>query len=174
MTPPWPRVISMPPDIGSLIGRRPGGGGAAVRGTPPALVLRADTMAVRDALAVLVDQLGSEGMGLEELGAVELVLAETLNNIVEHAYGGHDAGEIQLWWTFGTGSVHFRIADSGAAMPLGKLPLCDSAKAIDHAALVPEGGFGWFLITGLARNIIYRRERGYNVLTFRMVVGESV
>jgi len=150
----------------------PGPGGQAVRGEAPALVLRAEAMAVRDALARVIDQLRGQGLGVEELGSVELVLAEALNNIVEHAYGDM-GGEIQLWWTLGPRGLQVRIADHGAAMPDGKAPLTFGQCAVDHAAIVPEGGFGWFLITGLAHNIVYRRESGINILTFRVIVGDA-
>lgn len=146
-------------------------GRLSVRGAPPALVLAADPFSVREALEVVIGQLRDLGLELEELGAVELVLAEVMNNVIEHAYDGQDGGEIQLWWTLGRGGLHVRIADSGRQMPDGKVPLAMDSGAEAHAALVPEGGFGWFLIAGLARNVVYRRERGVNILTFRMVVG---
>lgn len=149
-----------------------GGIETRVRGAAPALVLQADPMAVREALHTVIAELETHELDVEELGSVELVLAETLNNIVEHAYGGDPDGEIQLWWTIGSSGLHVRIADTGAPIPDGKAPVTGGAqRAADHAALVPEGGFGWFLISGLAHNIIYRREQGMNVLTFRMVVG---
>ncbi|WP_375174142.1 ATP-binding protein [Pseudooceanicola sp.] len=151
-----------------------GQGRLAVRGEPPALVLRADSIAVRQALAQVVAQLADQGLTIEELGSVELVLAEALNNIVEHAYAGEPGGEIQLWWTLSPRGLHVRIADSGREMPDGRMPLNLGKCAADHAAIVPEGGFGWFLIAGLARNIVYRREGGVNILTFRMIVGEPV
>lgn len=143
----------------------------AVRGTAPALILRADRFAVRDALAIVVDVLRSDQLTEEELGAVELVLAEVLNNVVEHAYRGAEGEEIQLWWTLGRTGLHVRVADRGAEMPGDCPPLFNACDPADHAMNVPEGGFGWFLISGLARNIVYRRERGMNVLTFRIVVG---
>ena len=133
-------------------------------------VLPATSLAVRETLSHLFDR--PDGLvlpaGLRD--KAQIVLAEVLNNIVEHAYQGDPDGEIQLWWTLGPSGLHVRIADSGRAMPDGKLPLALERRAADHAALVPEGGFGWFLIAGLAHNIVYRRERGMNVLTFRMVV----
>ena len=162
----------MPAERMSRGGGEIAGQGGAVRGTAPALVLQADPLAVRAALSQVVRWLEEQGLGLEEQGTVELVLAEALNNIVEHAYLGR-GGEIQLWWTLGPGGLHVRLADSGQQMPGGTAPLTLGRCPGDHAALVPEGGFGWFLITGLARNIVYRRERGLNVLTFRLIVGEA-
>ena len=138
----------------------------------PSVVLRADLTAVREALKEITGALDRAGLHLEELGSVELVMAEALNNIVEHAYAGTE-GEIRLWWTLGPGGLFVRITDTGRAMPKGKGPLAVRTSARDHAAKVPEGGFGWFLITGLARNIVYRRDRSENVLTFRMAVGDA-
>ncbi|WP_280514091.1 hypothetical protein [Allosediminivita pacifica] len=37
----------------------------------------------------------------------------------------------------------------------------------DPAGL-PEGGFGWFLIHELARELAYRHDGGMNRLTFRL------
>ena len=31
---------------------------------------------------------------------------------------------------------------------------------------LPEGGFGWFLIRSLTRDLTYLREDGYNMLCF--------
>lgn len=162
----------MPADLANS-DLRGGGRKGGVHCEPPALVLTADAMSVRAALGKFVAQLEDHGLGLEELGSVELVVAEALNNIVEHAYGPSGSGDIQLWWTLGHRGLHVRIADNGKPMPEGRAPLIHDSCARDYAAQVPEGGFGWFLITGLARNIVYRRERGMNVLTFRIVVGES-
>lgn len=43
-------------------------------------------MAVRKALKELLDGLAPLDLDIEEMGTVELVMAEALNNIVEHAY----------------------------------------------------------------------------------------
>jgi serine/threonine-protein kinase RsbW len=145
----------------------------SVRGVPPALVLQADSFAVREALAIVVEALENSDLTTEEIGSIELVLAEALNNIVEHAYRDCDAGEIQLWWTLGPTGLHVRIADTGHQMQEGWVPLLMSRDAAEHAALVPEGGFGWFLIAGLAHNVVYRRENNVNTLTFRMIVGDA-
>lgn len=140
---------------------------------PPATTidLTSDMMAVRHALARLIGQLHALGLEDEELGSIELVTAEALNNVVEHAYGPEAEGEISISWSFGATGLLMKIEDRGKPIPSDKPPLSPTPCARDHAALVPEGGFGWFLIQGLARNIVYRREQGRNVLTYRMAVG---
>ncbi|MEC8668753.1 MAG: ATP-binding protein [Pseudomonadota bacterium] len=129
---------------------------------------------VRAALADLRRRLSPLGFEEEELGSVELVTAEALNNIVEHAHGGNSHGQIRLTWDFGATGLLIRIEDDGTPMPDGRMPLMDHAGAPEppaHLPDLPEGGFGWFLITALARNVQYRRERDLNVLTYRLAVG---
>lgn len=43
-------------------------------------------LAVREALEKFLDRLRPLELDIEEAGTIELVLAEVLNNIVEHAY----------------------------------------------------------------------------------------
>ena len=138
--------------------------------TGASVALVSDAMEVRHALEELLDQLGPLQMAEEELGSVELVVAEALNNIVEHAYLGRDDGRIELNWVLSGNGLHIRITDNGVPMPEGRIPLHPDQSPKDHAALVPEGCFGWFLIGGLAHNIVYRRDRGRNVLSFRLAV----
>jgi serine/threonine-protein kinase RsbW len=76
-------------------------------------------------------------------GTAELVLAEVLNNVAEHAY----AGTGRAWWrschaaTF-TGHLRCQIVDQGKAMPGGTLPEGRlpgrPGLALDD---LPEGGF---------------------------------
>ena len=96
----------------------------------------------------------------------QIVLAEVLNNIIEHAYRGR-GGPITLDLTCGGGRVAFAVADQGDPLPgiadLGRRfpPLCSDAPMT-----WPEGGFGWALVRELARNIRYDRTDGTNRLQF--------
>ena len=94
-----------------------------------------------------------------------IVLAEALNNIVEHAYAGTCCGEITLTLWQSEGEVACRITDRGHAMPDEVLP---AGVLKDHAesAELPEGGFGWFLIRTLSRDLRYARLGTLNELTF--------
>ncbi|WP_158275562.1 ATP-binding protein [Maritimibacter sp. 55A14] len=95
---------------------------------------------------------------------VETVLAEVLNNVVEHACrnrAGHVVG-LEVWLL--PRDIWVRVTDDGLPMPGAQLP---EAKATPPEAL-PEGGFGLSLIRRLARDLRYRREDGRNILTFRV------
>jgi len=127
--------------------------------------------AVRRALATVMDGLDTLGLDELEAGAVELVLAEVLNNVVEHAYGSGAVGWIQVTCGHDPSGLRMTIRDRGAPMPDGQLPLQRLAEPRSVASDIPEGGFGWFIIRDLARDIEYRREDGVNILGFRMAVG---
>jgi serine/threonine-protein kinase RsbW len=147
----------------------PEAGGAA--GLPPVhlrMVFCAEPMAVRAALRRLVGDLERRAVPAEARGAAEIVLAEALNNIVEHAYAER-GGEIDILLEPEPSGLRCAILDRGApmpglALPAGNLP--DTA-----AADTPEGGFGWFLIRNLAFDLRYDRVDGINRLTFRLPAG---
>ena len=64
------------------------------------LVIPGDALAVRQALQAMVEALTLRGLHACDRGTAEIVLAEVLNNIVEHAFEGR-AGEIEvknLYW----------------------------------------------------------------------------
>ena len=54
--------------------------------SPIRISIDSTQMAVRKALKELLDGLSPLDLDIEEMGTVELVMAEALNNIVEHAY----------------------------------------------------------------------------------------
>ncbi|MEO1152502.1 MAG: ATP-binding protein [Pseudomonadota bacterium] len=126
---------------------------------------------VRWALTQVMVQLGSDRYSLEERGTVELVLAEVLNNVVEHAYAGRSDGKVALRVEQGISGLSVAVEDDGEPMPDGGLPGGAMAAPTEDLLAMPEGGYGWFLIGQLARDHQYRREAGRNSLTFRISVG---
>ena len=98
-------------------------------------------------------------------GRIEIVLAEVLNNIVEHAYAERQ-GEITIEVSKGPAGIGCRILDTGAAMPGLALP--EGTLAPHDPDDLPEGGFGWFLIRSLTEDLRYSRQSGMNELSFRL------
>ncbi|MCU0907462.1 MAG: ATP-binding protein [Rhodobacteraceae bacterium] len=128
-------------------------------------------MAIRGALTSLRAALAPLDMAADDLDSVELVVAEVLNNIVEHAYAGTQGGMILVTaWTLAD-DLAFRIEDEGDPMPGGVLPPGKTPRLDAAVEDLPEGGFGWFLIHTLTRDLTYDRVGPRNRLTFRMATG---
>jgi serine/threonine-protein kinase RsbW len=122
-------------------------------------------------------------------GSIELVLAEVLNNIVEHALAdpAPEAGRcpaearpararsplqdtvpglIMLDMQIQGGALHCVVRDEGRGMPDGRLPAGRRPDLDSARDDLPEGGYGWFLIRNLTRDLRYCREPGGNRLSF--------
>lgn len=98
---------------------------------------------------------------------VQIVLAEALNNIVEHAFDGplrETDGQCSLELRVSGPMLHLRIEDNGRPMPGLKLPNGAMPKPGAHAQDTPEGGFGWGLIHALSHTVHYARQGHRNVL----------
>lgn len=136
------------------------------------ITLDSRACAVRGALRQILQGLAPLELEQEEADAVELVMAEVLNNVVEHAYSADSRqGNIIVRCTHQLDGLFIHVVDHGVAMPDGKIPL--GALSSNDVALedMPEGGFGWFLIRHLARDVAYERGKGENRLFLRMAVG---
>lgn len=105
----------------------------------------------------------------ETVGKAEIVLAEIMNNIVEHALPGVPDGQISLNCRAVPGGWAFAICDNGREMPGGVIPgprLPDIGTSLQD---LPEGGFGWALVHMLSTDIAYERIAGQNCLSFRLL-----
>ncbi len=97
----------------------------------------------------------------------EVVLAEVLNNVVEHAYRDTDAGQIEIALRFFT-EFEATICDRGVAMPGCALPPGAPHDLDAGKDELPEGGFGWNLIHRLTKEMDYTREGDENRLRFTL------
>lgn len=136
------------------------------------LLFRGDPKSVRRALAMAMEVFRRLPLDAAQSGVVEIVLAEVLNNVVEHAYAGAGRGMVEVEAAQWRTALVFRIRDDGAPMPHGVLPpRCVRDLAVKTEDL-PEGGFGWSLIRELTEGLSYRRDGHRNELTFRIPTGK--
>ena len=117
-------------------------------------------------LASLIEDLAHTGLGEEDLQNAELILAEVLNNIAEHAYAG-GTGPVELRVEVQRTGLNCVVADQGRPLPGSKAP--DPELPViappDH---LPEGGFGWHIIRCLTRDLAYVRDGDLNRLSMRV------
>ena len=132
------------------------------------LSFAASPVAVRDNLVRMLAVPPLSGLSAEARGDAELVLAEVLNNVAEHAYPDR-VGPVSVMLCRVKDGVVCRVVDQGAAMPGHRLPegelTAGPSLALDD---LPEGGFGWHLIRSLTRDLVYVRDVGENRLSFRL------
>ncbi len=139
----------------------------------PGFTLRvpARNPSIRSALAEVRARLALHELGSESLDTVEVVLAEVMNNVAEHAFAWRQDGEMLLYLKMTSDGLTCSITDEGRAMPddtLSTAPQPVSEAAGDGPS---EGGYGWLIIRQLARDVAYVRKDGVNQLTFRLMVG---
>lgn len=130
-------------------------------------------LAVRDALGKVKRHLADLKLSADNIATLELVTAEVLNNIVEHAYAGCSDGVVSLSCAQLPDGLHLKFEDEGQPMPEGIAPASknpDPDAAFDD---LPEGGFGWFMIHELTKDLAYKRDNHRNVLTLRFPFGTS-
>lgn len=129
-----------------------------------------DPASVRLALSRLRRFLVARCLTREEIDTVELVVAEVLNNVGEHSYGTATPGSVSLVVRELTNGIGFLIADAGRRMPGCALPDGDRPAIAKPRRQMPEGGFGWFMVRYLARDLTYVRRNGVNEVRFRIAV----
>ena len=130
------------------------------------IVIDSDAMAVRHGLAALFATPLLAGLSADAQGTAEIVLAEVLNNIVEHAYARY-CGDIQVTLRLTDGHLWVHVCDCGLPLPGHALPL-GLLPDVEASGELPEGGFGWHLIRLFARELDYARVEGKNHFRFRL------
>lgn len=131
------------------------------------LVLRAEPASVRAALQTITAVPPVCDLPADHRATIELVLAEVLNNVAEHAYA-KSSGHVAVTVVLVPEGLACEVVDNGDGMPGGLLPEGDLPQGD-----LPEGGFGWHLIRALSRDISYRRQRGTNRLTLLIPLDAS-
>lgn len=127
-----------------------------------------DAVSVRSALASVMTSLRALNLKSQVQSVIEIVLAEVLNNVVEHAYADHAGGVIEIEIAREVDGFAFCVTDDGRPMPDNLLP-----EGVQHDLNVPmqdlpEGGYGWYLIRKLTVDLDYTRSATRNRLRFRI------
>lgn len=135
-------------------------------GSCAVFVIVSTPLSVRDALGRMMSHPVMATLNPDARGSAELVLAEALNNIVEHAYS-RDDGQIDVQLCVKNNRLFCEVIDAGLAMPNHVLP-AGLAQPIGADQDLPEGGYGWFLIRSLTHNLTYQRKDARNYLSFQL------
>jgi serine/threonine-protein kinase RsbW len=105
------------------------------------------------------------GLPAAERDKLDLVLEELLVNVARYAYQP-GTGDVELAYAVqGPGKLLVRISDKGFIF--NPLHMLDPALP-DGLEQREIGGLGVFLVKQLAGSVQYRREKGRNIVSFRL------
>jgi serine/threonine-protein kinase RsbW len=109
---------------------------------------------------------GAQEAGLSEsrAGELELLIEELYLNACSHAYPDGEPGMVSVTYSIqGPGELKLEMADQGVAFNPLAADSPDTTLDLEHR---PVGGLGILIVKRLATSITYRREYGWNRLTF--------
>lgn len=133
-------------------------------------VFTADPISVRRALKATCAAFAHLDLSQDQKGIIEIVLAEVLNNIVEHSYADQHKGVIELAIHRSDNDLLFTVIDDGIPLP-SDLPKPTFERNLNCAIKdLPEGGFGWSLIKELTTRVGYRRCGTRNCIEFTIAL----
>jgi serine/threonine-protein kinase RsbW len=105
----------------------------------------------------------------ERVGELDLLVDELIMNVCMHAYPDDRSGDVTITYSvLAPGELSVEVADRGVEFnPLDAQPP-DLTLSVDAR---PIGGLGIHLVKKLAKSLTYRREQGWNRLTFGFSAG---
>ena len=133
----------------------------------------ASEASVRIALTDLRRWLAEIGLSPDTCGTVEIVMAEALNNIVEHAYAEQGTGPVDINIQHLGNRLGIELSDRGRPLPGLHLPQGHLPSTKVPLADLPEGGFGWYLIHRLTDALDYERHADQNHLRFEIAINQQ-
>ena len=103
------------------------------------------------------------------IGELDLMIEELFVNVCRYAYPGDVPGVVTITYCAAVpGELQVEVADQGVEFnPLAAAPANVTLELEDR----PIGGLGIFLVKTLAASLDYRREDGWNRLTFCIAAG---
>jgi serine/threonine-protein kinase RsbW len=109
----------------------------------------------------------SKDAGMDEPGrcAVEMATDEACSNIIEHAYQGLSAGEIECVCEYDEQTFTIILRDHGQPFDMSSIPMPDLTNALENRKV---GGLGVFLIRELMDEVRYENKGKLgNILTLK-------
>ena len=114
-------------------------------------------------LALFIEELGETlNLTSELVFNLNLVLEETVSNVIFYAYPKEEHQEIVLTAKMSNKSLIFVLTDSGKEFDPTQAPDVDVALSAEERKI---GGLGIFLIRQIMNKVGYQRIEGKNVLT---------
>jgi serine/threonine-protein kinase RsbW len=98
------------------------------------------------------------GFGIDEIFQIELACDEACTNIIEHAYGGEEKGDIQVTWAYSEGSFTITIVDEGRPFDPGEVPEPRVPTNPDDINNLQIGGLGIHFMRKLMDEVHFQTD----------------
>jgi len=118
-------------------------------------------------------QKANQEFGLDSCSAygVETAIDEACSNIIEHAYGGENLGEIEFSYSIDGKELKFVLRDQGKRFKPKTIPKPNLKVPLKNR---PDHGLGIYFIYQWMDDVFYDYLDGFNVLTLVKRKGRSV
>lgn len=128
---------------------------------------------IRSVCAFVADGAKMAGLDEDAVFHVELACDEACTNIIEHAYGVEDAGEIEISWQVENGRFTVTICDNGEAFDPENVPLPANSlsEQADSRADIQVGGLGLHFMRTLMDEVYFKfdREKGNTLIMIKEI-----
>jgi serine/threonine-protein kinase RsbW len=113
---------------------------------------------VIDACKFIVAGAEQVGFGPNELFRIELACDEACTNVIQHAYGGEDKGNIRVTWHFADGAFTIAIYDQGEYFDPDSVPAPNIPASPDDFDELKIGGLGIHFMRSLMDEIQFHNN----------------
>ena len=97
---------------------------------------------IKELCAFVVAGAQEVGFDDDELFRIELACDEACTNIIQHAYGGEETGDIEATWQFIQGKFVITLHDNGMPFDVDEVPMPNLPADKDDINNLQIGGLG--------------------------------
>ncbi len=128
------------------------------------LALQAETTSLHQATEFVQKGARQASLPPARAGELDLLIEEIFVNVCRYAYTDRARGMVTVtYWVPAPGELKVEVADQGIEFNPLKAEPADVSLDLEQR---PVGGLGLLLVRKLATSLAYRREDGWNRLTF--------
>jgi anti-sigma regulatory factor (Ser/Thr protein kinase) len=112
---------------------------------------------IGDACAFVIAGAEGAGFSIDELFRIELACDEACTNIIEHAYGGDDVGEIRIRWVIDERTFTITMSDDGPPFDPDEVPPPEVPTDPGNLNGLKIGGLGIYFMRNLMDEVDFSR-----------------
>ena len=136
----------------------------SVSGAPRSLTIAATAASLRAVTEFVRKGALEASLPEARIGELDLLIDELITNVCTHAYPDDIPGVVTVTYSVpAPGELSVEVADQGVEFNPLKAKPPDLTLSLEER---PIGGLGIHLVKTLATSLTYRREHGWNRLTF--------